>query len=177
SPDVSVAPTPEVEQARDFVQGLVCELVKRGAVFVIPVDAEKCRSDDNLPFCFDWLTWQTLHANLASRPAGAPSPLVVAVQHHKNEEQIPSHFDKLWEEFGSSDLVQIENVSHWNMNSKRMEAQAQWGDILIVLGGSEGVLFLANLYHDAGKPVIPLDVAIVPADSGARRLFTFGLAS
>jgi hypothetical protein len=37
-----------------------------------------------------------------------------------------------------------------------MEAQACYGDILIALGGGEGegVLFLANLYHDAGKPVI-----------------------
>jgi len=35
------------------------------------------------------------------------------------------------------------------MNSKRMEAQARWGDILIPVGGSEGALFLANLYHDA----------------------------
>ena len=42
------------------------------------------------------------------------------------------------------------------MASKRMEAQARWGDILIAIGGGEGVLFLANLYHDAGKPVIPV---------------------
>ncbi len=41
----------------------------------------------------------------------------------------------------ASDLVQIENAAHWNMNSKRMEAQARWGDILIALGGAEGVLF------------------------------------
>ena len=43
------------------------------------------------------------------------------------------------------------------MNSKRMEVQARWGDILLALGGSEGVLFLANVYHDAGKPVVPLN--------------------
>jgi hypothetical protein len=64
--------------------------------------------------------------------------------------------------------VQIENVSHWNMNSKRMEAQARWGDILITLGGGEGVLFLANLYHDAGKPVVPLNLPICPPDTAPR---------
>lgn len=177
STDLSAAQTPEVEQTRKFVQGLVCELIKRGAAFVIPVDAEKLRPGDNLPICFDWLIWQSIYANSTRRPTGAPHPFAVAVQHHKNEEQIPSQFAELWEELRTSDLVQIENVSQWNMNSKRMEAQARWGDILIVLGGSEGVLFLANLYHDAGKPVIPLNAAIAPVDSGARRLFTFGLSS
>ena len=30
--------------------------------------------------------------------------------------------------------MQIENAAHRNMASKRMEAQARWGDILIALG-------------------------------------------
>ena len=74
-------------------------------------------------------------------------------------------------------LVQIENVSHWNMNSKRMEAQARWGDILLAIGGGEGVLFLANLYHDAGKPVVPLNENLQTPATGSSRLFAMGLAS
>ena len=62
------------------------------------------------------------------------------------------------------------------MASKRMEIQARWADILITLGGSEGVLFLANLYHDAGKPVIPLNLPICSEHEGSRKLFNFGLA-
>jgi hypothetical protein len=176
--DLSVAPTAEVAQAREFVEGLVSELVKRGAAFVVPVDAEKLRPGDGLPICFDWLVLKTLLANLGRRPAGAPDPLAIGVQHHKTEEQIPAEFERLWEDLRASDRVQIENVSHWNMNSKRMEAQAKWGDILIGLGGSDGVLFLANLYHDAGKPVVPLNAAISPRDAGARHLFSrVGLSS
>ena len=178
SGDLSVAPTAEVGQARELVEGLVGELVKRGATFVVPVDAEKLRPGDGLPICFDWLVLQTLYANLGRRPAGAPSPLAIAVQHHKTEEQIPAEFERLWDDLRASDHVQIENVSYWNMNSKRMEAQAKWGDILIGLGGSDGVLFLANLYRDAGKPVVPLNAAISPPDAGARRLFSaVGLSS
>lgn len=175
--DLAAAPTAEAQQARELVQGLVQELVKRGATFVVPVDAEKLRPGDDMPICFDWLVWQTLNANLVRRPGDAPNPLAIAVQHHKNEEQIPPSFERLWDDLRSSDLVQIENAAHWNMASKRMEAQARWGDILVVLGGSEGVLFLANLYHDAGKPVIPLNAPICAADTGARRLFAFGLSS
>jgi TIR- and PNP-associating SLOG family len=175
--DLAVAPTAEVENARALVQGLVQELVGRGATFVLPVDAEKLRPGDGQPICFESLIWQTLHANLARRPSNAPDPLAIAVQHHKNEDQVPAALEAVWDDLRASDRVQIENVSHWNMNSKRMEAQARWGDILVTLGGSEGVLFLANLYHDAGKPVVPLNLAISPADTGARRLFALGLSS
>lgn len=122
--DAGIAPAADVDQARAVVDGLVRELVRRGATFVVPVDAEKVRPADSRPICFDWLVWQALYANLARRPSGALNPLAVAVQHHKTEAQIPSEFEGLWDEMRGSDLVQIENVSHWNMNSKRMEAQA-----------------------------------------------------
>ena len=178
SGDLAVAPTAEVEQARTLVAELVGQLVRCGATFVVPVDAEKFRPGDGMPICFDWLIWHTLHVNVGHRPANAPIPLAVAVQHHKTEEQIPAQFEELWDDLRASDLVQIENVSHWNMNSKRMEAQAKWGDALIGVGGTDGVLYLANLYHDAGKPVVPLNAAVSPADTGARRLFSqIGLSS
>ena len=175
--DLAVAPTAEVEQAREMVHVLAKELLKRGANFVVPVDNEKLRSVDGLPICFDWLVWQTVHSNLAHRPGDVTNPLAIAVQHHKNEEQIPGSCEQLWDDLRNSDLVQIENAAHWNMASKRMEAQARWGDILIAVGGSEGVLFLANLYHDAGKPVVPLNALICAPGTGARRLFEFGLSS
>lgn len=177
SSDESVATPNEVQATRELVKGLVLHLIKRGATFVVPVDAEKLREGDGLPICFDWLIWQTLYENQARRPSGVPDPLSIAVQHHKNEEQIPTEFERLWDDLRGSDLVQIENVSHWNMNSKRMEAQARWGDILIALGGSDGVLFLANLYHDAGKPVVPLNARITSPNTGALRLFSSGLDS
>lgn len=63
------------------------------------------------------------------------------------------------------------------MNSKRMEAQARFGDVLVTLGGAEGVLYLANLYHDAGKPIVPLNLALCPESTGARRIYNFGLTS
>ena len=175
--DPSIAPRVDVDQARQLIAGLVQQLMKRGATFVVPVDAEKVRAVDGSPTSFDWLIWQTIYSNVFQRPSGAPNPLVVAVQHHKNEEQIPPKFSSVWDSLRASDLVQIENAAHWNMNSKRMEMQARWGDILVVVGGSEGVLFLSNLYHDAGKPVVPLNAPICAPDTGARRVFDLGLSS
>ena len=176
--DPAVAPTDEVDRARELVTALVKALMKRGANFVVPVDAEPKRKSDGRPICFDWLVWQAIRDNLTSRPAGVSGPLAVAVQHHKNEDQIAAEFEVLWDELrGNTSLVQIENAAAWNMNSKRMEAQARFGDVLVALGGTEGVLFLANLYHDAGKPVVPLSLAICPQSTGARRIYALGLAS
>lgn len=175
--DPTDAPAVEVARAREFVAALIPELVERGATFVVPVDAEKQRLTDQMPICFDWLVWQQLAKSLPLRPSGAPNPLAVAVQHHKTEAQVPAEHVRLWDGLRGTDLVQIENVSHWNMASRRLEAQARWGDVLLALGGSEGTLFLANLYHDAGKPVVPLDNAICAAGTGARRLFALGLSS
>jgi hypothetical protein len=175
--DPAQASTAEVAHAREVVEGVVRELVARGVTFVLPIDSEKHRPGDNMPICFDWLILDTISKNLARRPTGAPGPLVIAVQHHKTEDQIPAAFQGLWDHLRSSDLIEIENVSHWNMNSKRMEAQARWGDILLSIGGGEGVLFLANTYHDAGKPVVPLNNRVTPPDHGSRRLFTLGLSS
>lgn len=174
--DASTASAEEVTRARKLVEMLVKDLLGKGASFVIPVDAEKARPD-GLPICFDWLIWETIQKNLHTRPNGAPDPLIVAVKHHKNEDQIPGEFAGVWDALRNSPLVQIESAAHWNMNSKRMEAQARHGDILIALGGGEGVLFLANLYHDAGKPVVPLNVKLGPANTGALRLVEYGLAS
>ena len=156
---------------------MVKELLRKGATFVVPVDAEKFRESDGLPICFDWLVWDTIEKNLANRPIDAPNPLIVAVKHHKNEEQIPELYQLLWDKFRGSDLVKIESAAHWNMNSKRMEVQARSGDILIAIGGGEGVLFLANLYHDAGKPVVPLNFKLCPPNTGAQRIYEYALSS
>ena len=175
--DLSVAPTEELNAAREFVAALVAALMRKGATFVVPVDADKTRAGDNLPITFDWLIWETLSGNLARRPTGAPNPLAVAVQHHKSEDQVPAAKCDLWDGLRGSELVSIDNASHWNMNSKRMEMQALRGDILIVIGGGEGVLFLANLYHLAGKPVIPLNYALCARETGSRKLFNQALIS
>lgn len=171
----AVASRADVEDARDLVEGLVKALTRRGANFVIPIDVEKIRDADAMPVCFDWLVWQTLHANLSARPNGMNGPLAIAVQHYKTEDQIPEEQANLWDQLRDSPSVEIENAAQWNMNSKRMEIQARSGDILITLGGSEGVLYLANLYHAAGKPVIPLDLLLTPENEGSRHLYRFGL--
>jgi hypothetical protein len=174
-PELSVASSSEATRARQFVQLLVKQLLKRGATFVVAVDAEKKR-DDGVPICFDWVIWNTIQQNLSLRPHGAPTPTAIAVKHHKNDEQIPAEYVEFWDEFSATDHVRIESAAHWNMNSKRMEMQARHGDILITVGGGEGVLFLANAYHDAGKPVIPVNFPVSTPGSGTQKIYEFSSA-
>lgn len=162
----------EVERARVTVQKLVMKLIKEGATFVIPIDAEKKR-DDGLPICFDWLIFNTIAENLHLRPSDSINPLIIAVKHHKNENQIPEEHAAVWDKLRGSELVHIDSAYNWNMNSKRMELQAKHGDVLITIGGGEGVLFLANLYHDAAKPVIPLSFKLESENSGTQHLLSF----
>ena len=166
-----VASAEAVNKARAFVEELVKELIRRGASFVLPVDDEKTRPDDGLPFCFDWLVWKTLYENRAQRHPEAEEKYVIAVQHHKSKYQIPKEYKHIWEGMAGSDAVDIHSVGDWNMGAKRLKAQASKGDILLLLGGGEGVLHLAELYIDAGKPVIPLDFKIIDKGAGARKLF------
>ena len=171
SEDPSVATEASVREAREFIELLVAELVARGATFVVPVDDEKRRGFDDLPICFDWLVWGVLYACVGRRPPNATTPFAVAVRHHKNEAQVPPDMAALWYRMRDSEHVEIRDVGRWDMQTKRMDAQAERGDILITIGGGDGVLYLANRYHDAGKPVVPLNAEVTPADSGARRLF------
>ncbi|MFB0611967.1 hypothetical protein [Aurantiacibacter poecillastricola] len=176
SGDPAIAAPHDVAAAQDLVRGLVLSLMRKGANFVIPVDAEPKR-DDALPLCFDWIIWQAILDGMASRPANVPTPLAVGVLHNKTEEQIPEERLELWDELRDGPRVLIESAAKWNMAAKRMEAQARHGDILITLGGGEGVLYLAELYHDNGRPVIPLNLPLVRADEGSRRLHDIALSS
>lgn len=176
SQNETVAKPEDVDAAQQFVRELVLLLMRKGANFIVPVDAEPARSDGRA-ICFDWIVWQAIRDGLAKRPYDAPPPVAVGVQHHKTEEQISEDRIALWDELRDGPNVMIESAAKWNMAAKRMEAQARYGDILITLGGAEGVHYLAELYHDKGRPVVPLDLPLTSEDEGSRKLHASGMSS
>ena len=95
STDAAIAGTGDVVAARELIKAVTIELLALGATFVAPIDAENVRAVDGQPICFDWLIWETIGNNLHRRPADAGGPLVIAVQHHKNEDQVPAQFQSL----------------------------------------------------------------------------------
>jgi len=172
--DPAIATPGAIASARELLKVLVPDLVSRGATFVVPVDNEKVH-EDKRPICFDWLVWEALHKSLHLRPAGAHDPFAIAIQHQKSEDQVPEEYRPLWDSLRGSDRVEIKNAYFWNMGAKRLELASQWGDILLTIGGSDGVMFMADLYHQAGKPVIPLPDPLCAAGTGSLRLFGLGM--
>jgi hypothetical protein len=76
---LAIASGDDVRLAREMVVELVKALVRRGANFVVPVDAEPKRQADGLPICFDWLVWLKL-----TRFGGAPHTFAGGFSHGQN---------------------------------------------------------------------------------------------
>jgi hypothetical protein len=67
----------------------------------------------------------------------------------------------LWKNLTSAGLVDIRYVkSGWTAGALRRQLQADLADILIVIGGGQGVEHLAMEFIEQKKPVIPLDIQI-----------------
>ena len=171
------ATTENVNVTRNLVGRLVKECMEQGANFVVPVDAEPLRSCDDTPICFDWLIWETIFDNLHLRPSDAIDPIAIGVMHEKNPNQIPECKSEIWDKMSNSQKVHFVQVGNWDMNAVRLTEQAKLGDILLTLGGGEGVIYLANIYINRGKPVIPLDLPISAKGKGTQAIIQFGLTN
>lgn len=167
-----VATRTEATYARIFLQELVKKLIVEGANFAIPVGSEDLREDE-IPVGIDWLIWETILANNALRPHNTTSPLALAMMHQESNASVPRWRRELWAKLRDCGFVESQSVAHWNTATHRTEIRKPVGDVLLVMGGAEGVKVLANIYHDAGKPVIPLDLRLSRPDRGARSIFAF----
>lgn len=167
--------------AHAFLAALTHRGVASGASYVVPIDTEpRLVTDDHSSPAktFDWTVLEAAWEARARRPIGSGLQmfLIVGVTHNKALGQIPDDRKVLWNDIRSSSLLQLVVVGEWNIGSIRREAQARVGDILIALGGSEGVKHLANLFHDQGKPVIPLDLSLGLPKDGAELLHAYAMA-
>lgn len=150
---------------------LVAELVKtlliEGAVFITGVGKEPLsipNDSNSLPIIFDWTALSAIHDCLQQglvSTSNFPGRLVYTTGTSKTESQIPDWRRDLWESLQDKDAVEINFLKvGLSSGALRRQLQAPRGDILIILGGGEGVEHLASLYMENGKPVIPLDLQI-----------------
>lgn len=148
------------------------ELTRRGATFVIPIDAEpRQKSGERLPITFDWTVleavWEARDAK--TRPPAA-EPLIVAVTTVKGLGQVPPDRKTLWQDVLDSGDVNVVSLGDMNSGALRRRAEADHAQALIALGGGEGVRHLADLLHSAGHPVLPLGSLIGRETEGANLL-------
>lgn len=170
-----------LQYAHALIEGLVDVLARREAQFVVDVVNEPL-ADENDPsspsIIFDWTVLATAWARLAdgsAQPSGPRGRLITIVATDKTEAHVPDTRRNLWQALLEADAVDLRFAEPgWTSGGNRRVRQAQFGDVLIVLSGGEGVEHLARLYAQAGKPVIPLDLDLGSSSDdgsgGAARL-------
>lgn len=156
-----------VRYAHNLVNQLVRALAKEGATFVLGVGKEPLADSSDassLPIIFDYTAMDALNLDLQEgrvKAVGEQGRLIATVGTNKTDAQIPSSRSSLWENLKKADAVRLDFVdAGWVSGAVRRMRQAKLGDVLIALGGGEGVEHLAQLYALAGKPVIPLDLQL-----------------
>jgi hypothetical protein len=167
--------------AHELLASLVRALSKEGANFILNVgDEPLARPDDRSSpsIIFDWTGLATVSECLKegiAHPKGLQGRLITSVVTHKSQSKIPASRQALWKGLETVDAVKLEFANPgWSSGAIRRTRQSELGDILIALSGGEGTEHLAQLYALAGKPVIPLDLALGSSkgdgSGGAARL-------
>lgn len=139
--------------------------VERNGTLVGGLGGEPTRaSQPELPIIFDWtVAAAALNALEASKgaPKAEDGELLAVRTSQRARTQIPAGrravYDRLLE-LGALDLAFLPDT--WRSGALMRRAQADLGGVLVILGGGAGVEDLANLYRAAGRPVVPIDVAL-----------------
>jgi nucleoside phosphorylase len=164
--------SPSIDQnilryAHEFVTELVKALTIEGAMFVTGIGKEPLSIPDDcnsLSIIFYWTALRAIHDCLQQglvSTSDFPERLVYTIGTSKTEQQIPDVRRDLWEFLQAADAVEVNFLKPgWSAGVLRRERQVQRGDILIILGGGQGVEQMAEQYMEDGKPVIPLDIEI-----------------
>src|SRR5712691_974126 len=152
-----------LDYGHSLIANLTDALLEAGGSVTVGVGKEpRATNDLSSPSAvFDWTVLERVGVYL--RRGGAPTtvqgPLVATVTSSKTESQIPENRRDLWEQLKKAGSISLEFLdAGWSSGAVRRQRQARLGDVLIILSGGEGVEQLAELYVQAGKPVIPLDL-------------------
>lgn len=164
-----------------YAHGLIREIatliVQRGGGLVLFAGKEprqNSEDQDSPALLFDWTVLEAAAQLLRTRSAQT-KPSIVVVLSEKAESEIPNHRQQLWGDLLKSGHLRVEHIQPGARSGAMIrERQAQFGDVLLCVGGGAGVEHLAESYGARRKPVIPLDLAVGASredgTGGAQRL-------
>lgn len=156
-----------VRYGHQLVRNVVELVLERGGGIVAAVGREPraVDGDESLPsLIFDWTVLETAAAIVRERratwPPSSGSPVVV-VTSEKAESEIPEGRQGLWRELCQSGVVRLESILPGSRAAALIrERQAEFGDVLVTLGGGTGVEHLVQLYTAQQRSAIPLDLPL-----------------
>jgi len=152
--------------AQAVVSRITERIVRESAMVVTGIGREPLLNPraQALPLIFDWTVLGSVWAERGrltggmARPSNPPACVVAT---HKTARQIPKHRKKLWNNLTEAGLLDIRYVkSGWTAGALRRQLQAELADVLILIGGGQGVEHLATEFAAQNKPIIPLDIQI-----------------
>jgi ATP nucleosidase Cap17-like protein len=165
--------------AHDVVVNVVRGVLERGSGLVLAAGKEPRRedaTDARGAVVFDWTALEAAHAAIASGGSAwkfKDQPPIILVMSEKAENDIPATRRTLWQDLLRSGAVAVHYIQAGSRAAALIrERQARLGDLLVVLGGGSGVEHLAELYTEARRSVIPIDLPL-----GASRADGLGGAS
>jgi TIR- and PNP-associating SLOG family len=156
-----------IRYAHRLVNHVVRGVLKLGGGLVLAAGREPraIDGDNGSPsLLFDWTALESaldlLKEGVASWPASAGAPIVI-VTSEKAELEIPPERRALWKQLLDTRKVRVESIFPGSRAAAFIrERQAEFGEVLITLGGGTGVEHLAELYQKRRKSVIPLDLPL-----------------
>ena len=151
--------------AHQLVTEIASRVVEHGGGLVLFAGNEprQIGADQSSPaLLFDWTALETAAKvlNTRARTEGA-KPAIIVVLSEKSEDEIPADRQQLWRDLLKSGDLRVECILPGARSGAMIrDRQAQFGDVLLCLGGGTGVEHLADAYTARRKPVIPLDLPL-----------------
>lgn len=163
--------------AHDIVKQVATDLASRGVRFELMPGRLPDRGVHGLPVAFDWEILRHLSTAVKGgvAPASPTGPLVTCTTTQKTVEKIPADYRADWGYLQDRGALQIRFVPPgWSSGAVRRSRAAEFADVLLAIGGGEGVEHLALEFLRRSRPVIPVDVnvggSIGDGTGGAGRL-------
>lgn len=147
-----------------LIEKLVRILLGKGAKFLVGIGKEPHLEgkEDTLPIIFDWTVIATIVDCLKSgiaKPTSWQGEILTTVETQKLDERIPGDRRGIWQEIQGYGAVQVKYIEPgWASGAIRRARMTEFGDVLIILSGGEGVEHLAREYALQAKPVVPIDL-------------------
>lgn len=167
--------------AHELVREAVLALIREGALLLCGVGKNPIQVDQPgcLPLIFDWTILDAIAMELKAERIASDKlqgHLLAAVLTSKTSKQIPSDKLPAWNYLLETNAITVHYINPgWASGAIRRQYQEDLCDILIVIGGGEGVEHLAQEFTASGKPVIPLDLPLGASKGdgagGACKLF------
>ena len=167
--------------AHQLVVEIVRALVAEGGLLLCGVGKNPLQhaATDSLPLVFDWTILDHVAAEFAAGRLEVEKPqgkILAFVLTFKTASQIPPDKAATWAKLVDANATTIQHIQPgWASGAVRRQHQASLADVLIAIGGGEGVEHLAKEFIAQGKPVIPLDLNLGASkgdgSGGAHRLF------